>query len=73
MDRVSATKIYYKPTTVDVVQYLDREHWIQTHAVFLLQKNANVKSVLDNMNDKLHSFVFCVPNKFCVILFWGNL
>ena len=40
----------YGPTTVDVIQYLAREHWIQCFSL----KNANVKSALDQMNHKLH-------------------
>ena len=39
-----------RPTTVDVIQYLAKERWIQCFS----SKNANVKSVLDQMNHKLH-------------------
>ena len=42
---------------MDVILYLDRERWIQCS---LAKKNANVKRVLDQMNQKLHNLAFCV-------------
>ena len=57
------------PTKVDVIQYLDRERWVQCFSC----KRANVKSVLDQMNQNLHSIVFCVLNNFCVNIFCGKI
>ena len=41
--------------------------------VLFVQKNANVKSELDIMNHKLHSFVFCVSNNFLCNIFCGKI
>ena len=55
----------HRLTTVDVIQYLDREF---EYSAFLV-KNAIAKSVLDRMTHNLQSPVICVANNFmCNIL-----
>ena len=56
-----------RPTTLGVLQYLDKER-------ASLAKHANVQSVLDQKNQKLHSLEFCVPSNFlCYIFFFGKI
>ena len=63
----------HRPTTVNVIQYLDRDIYVDKIQCFSCKKNANVKSTLDQMNHKLHSLVFCVPNNFLCIIFFCKI
>ena len=59
----------YRPTTVDVIQYLDRDISKAGCSTCFSAKNAIAKSLMDQMTHKLHSPVICIQIHFlCTIL-----